>query len=153
MPSSAVLPEGKTTENQLLAHLPEAIRALWLPHLELVNLQLEQVCFATVRLRERILCRNCSRRKRRNGGICIDPRRQYHAESCGCAKRRLRSSHEVAVHEARIQFGTARYASHVAVYPSIDYANDADRCMQPTSFLGPATMSMALAQFGSPTRK
>jgi len=43
MPNSSTAPEFRASDNRLLACLPAAVRADWLPHLEWVNLELGQV--------------------------------------------------------------------------------------------------------------
>jgi len=45
MPNSTIPPDSWADENHLLASLPPAIRALWLPHLELVDLKLGQILY------------------------------------------------------------------------------------------------------------
>jgi CRP-like cAMP-binding protein len=45
MLNSSIQPGDRATENHLLAWLPPAVRTLWLPHLELVDLRLGQVLY------------------------------------------------------------------------------------------------------------
>lgn len=45
MPNSPLQPDDRMSENHLLACLPRAIRSLWLPHLEWVELKLGQVLY------------------------------------------------------------------------------------------------------------
>jgi CRP-like cAMP-binding protein len=45
MPDTSIQPRDIATDNHLVASLPPAIRTLWLPHLELVDLRLGQVLY------------------------------------------------------------------------------------------------------------
>lgn len=45
MPDTSIQPRDIATDNHLVASLPQAIRTLWLPHLELVDLRLGQVLY------------------------------------------------------------------------------------------------------------
>ena len=101
MPDTSIQPRDIATDNHLVASLPPAIRTLWLPHLELVDLRLGQVILG------------------------------YHAEPCGRSECGRRPAHEGAVHETRVQSRATRDAPDVAVYAGIDYANGADRRLQP----------------------